>query len=70
LSIWRATANGKEGEKIIDLTKQIRDHHDCQTKIDIADAKYDNTDNYTFRDLQVTLFFSSDFFFLFVQICS
>ena len=40
--------NGLEGEKIITLAKQIRAHHDCRTKIDIADAKYDNTDNYTF----------------------
>ena len=40
--------NGLEGEKIITLAKQIRAHHDCRTKIDIADAKYYNTDNYTF----------------------
>lgn len=48
VAVVNMAGNGKEGEKIIDLTKQIRDHHDCQTKIDIADAKYDNTDNYTF----------------------
>jgi hypothetical protein len=48
VAVVNMAGNGKEGEKIIDLTKQIQDHHDCQTKIDIADAKYDNTDNYTF----------------------
>ncbi|MDT8380576.1 MAG: hypothetical protein RQ739_16970 [Desulfotignum sp.] len=40
--------NGLEGEKIITLGQQIRARHDCRPKIDIADAKYDNTDNYTF----------------------
>jgi hypothetical protein len=40
--------NGLEGEKIITLGQQTRSHHDCRPKIDIADAKYDNTDNYTF----------------------
>ncbi len=40
--------NGLEGEKIITLAGQIRANHDCRPKIDIADAKYDNTDNYTF----------------------
>jgi hypothetical protein len=48
VGVVNMAGNGKEGEKIIDLTKQIRDQHDCRTKIDIADAKYDNTDNYTF----------------------
>ena len=32
--------------KIITNTEQIRAHHDCQTKIDIADAKYDTIENY------------------------
>ena len=39
--------NGEEGKKIITNTKQIRSHHDCRTKIDIADAKYDIIKNYT-----------------------
>ena len=39
--------NGEEGKKIITNTKQIRAHHDCATKIDIADAKYDTIENYT-----------------------
>jgi hypothetical protein len=48
VAVVNMAGNGKEGEKIIDLTKQAGAHHDCRTKIDIADAKYDNTDNYTF----------------------
>lgn len=48
VAVVNMAGNGKEGEKIIDLTKQARARHDCRTKIDIADAKYDNTDNYTF----------------------
>ena len=39
--------NGEEGKIIINNTKQINTHHDCQVKIDIADAKYDIIDNYT-----------------------
>ncbi len=39
--------NGEEGKKIITNTEQIKAHHDCQTKIDIADAKYDIIKNYT-----------------------
>jgi len=39
--------NAEEGKKIITNTEQIRAHHDCHTKIDIADAKYDTTENYT-----------------------
>jgi hypothetical protein len=40
--------NGEEGKKIITNTKQIRSHHDCRTKVDIADAKYDTIENYTY----------------------
>ncbi|MBC8440667.1 MAG: hypothetical protein H8D87_13430 [Deltaproteobacteria bacterium] len=39
--------NAEEGKKIITNTEQVRAHHDCATKIDIADAKYDTTENYT-----------------------
>jgi hypothetical protein len=48
VAVVNMAGNGKEGGKIITLAKQIRAHHDCRPKIDIADAKYDNTDNYTF----------------------
>jgi hypothetical protein len=48
VAVVNMAGNGKEGEKIITLGKQIRTHHDCLPKIDIADAKYDNTDNYSF----------------------
>lgn len=39
--------NGEEGKIIINNTEQMNTHHDCDTKIDIADAKYDIIDNYT-----------------------
>ncbi|MCP4671630.1 MAG: hypothetical protein GY857_10015, partial [Desulfobacula sp.] len=39
--------NGEEGKIIINNAEQINTHHDCQVKIDIADAKYDIIDNYT-----------------------
>ncbi len=39
--------NGEEGKKIITNTEQIRSHHDCQTKVDLTDAKYDTIENYT-----------------------
>ncbi|MFO7972807.1 MAG: hypothetical protein R6U40_13815 [Desulfobacterales bacterium] len=48
VGVVNMAGNGKEGEKIITLGRQTRSHHDCRPKIDIADAKYDNTDNYTF----------------------
>jgi hypothetical protein len=48
VAVVNMAGNGKEGEKIIDLTKQTRCHHDCQPKLDLADAKYDNIENYTF----------------------
>ncbi len=40
--------NSMEGEKIITLSSQLREHHDCQPKVDLADAKYDNIENYIF----------------------
>ena len=40
--------NADEGKKIITNTKQIKAHHDCITKIDLADAKYDIGNNYDF----------------------
>lgn len=39
------SGNGEEGKKIITNTKQINTHHNCQIKIDIADAKYDTIKN-------------------------
>jgi hypothetical protein len=48
VGVVNMAGNGKEGEKIITLGQQTRSHHDCRPKIDIADAKYDNTENYTF----------------------
>ncbi|MCK5096550.1 MAG: hypothetical protein KAR45_00515 [Desulfobacteraceae bacterium] len=42
------SGNGEEGKKIITNAKQINAHHNCQIKIDIADAKYDIIKNYAF----------------------
>jgi len=39
--------NGEEGKIIINNSEQIKTHHSCKTKVDIADAKYDIIDNYT-----------------------
>jgi len=38
--------NGEKGKKIITNAEQIRAHHNCITKIDIADAKYDTIEKY------------------------
>ncbi len=40
--------NAEEGSLIIANKEQIHAHHNCQTKIDIADAKYDITENYRY----------------------
>lgn len=40
--------NAEEGSLIIANKEQIHTHHNCQTKIDIADAKYDITENYQY----------------------
>ena len=41
------SGNGEEDKIIINNTKQIKDHHNCVVKLDIADAKYDIIKNYT-----------------------
>lgn len=48
VAVTNIPGNAEEGKKIIDNTEQIIAHHGCQTKIDIADAKYDTTENYEF----------------------
>jgi hypothetical protein len=40
--------NAEEGSQIIVNKKQISDHHRCEAKIDIADAKYDIIANYNY----------------------
>lgn len=40
--------NAEEGSQIINNDEQIYKHHNCQVKIDIADAKYDIINNYNY----------------------
>ena len=40
--------NADKGKKIITNTRQINHYHECRTKIHLADAKYDSTENYEF----------------------
>ena len=40
--------NAEEGKSLITNKEQIRAHHKCQTNLDIADAKYDTTENYQY----------------------
>lgn len=48
VAVTNIPGNAEEGKKIIDNTDQIIAHHGCQTKVDIADAKYDTTENYEY----------------------
>jgi len=48
VAITNISGNADEGSQIISNNEQIRKHHHCQAKIDIADAKYDIIDNYDY----------------------
>lgn len=48
VAITNISGNAEEGNQIIILREQIYKYHPCQTKIDIADAKYDVTSNYEY----------------------
>lgn len=48
VAVTNIPGNAEEGKKIIDNKEQIIARHDCETKFDIADAKYDTTENYEF----------------------
>ena len=48
LAVTNIAGNGDEGRQIITTHKQILQQHECQPKVDIADAKYDITENYDY----------------------
>ena len=47
--------NAEEGNQYIPIKKQILEHHGKTSKIDIADAKYDELHNYEFSRAQSTI---------------
>jgi len=48
VAVTNIAGNAEEGSQIIQNKEQIHKHHNCQVKIDIADAKYDITSNYEY----------------------
>lgn len=48
LAVTNISGNAEEGSQIIQNKEQLYNHHHCQVKIDIADAKYDITANYDY----------------------
>ena len=48
VAVTNIAGNAKEGSQIINNDEQIYNHHQCQPIIDIADAKYDITNNYDY----------------------
>ena len=48
VAVTNIAGNADEGSQIINNDEQIYNHHQCQPIIDIADAKYDITNNYDY----------------------
>ncbi len=48
VAVTNIAGNAEEGSQIIKNKEQIHNHHKCQVKIDIADAKYDIKSNYEY----------------------
>ena len=48
VAVTNIAGNADEGSQIIVNDDQISAHHRCRVKVDIADAKYDITDNYEY----------------------
>jgi hypothetical protein len=48
VAVTNIAGNAAEGSQIINNDEQIYNHHQCQPIIDIADAKYDITNNYDY----------------------
>ncbi len=48
VAVTNISGNAEEGSQFIKNKKQIHNHHQCQVKIDIADAKYDIIKNYNY----------------------
>ena len=48
VAVTNIAGNAEEGSQIISNSQQLDCHHQCQANIDIADAKYDITENYDY----------------------
>ena len=48
MAVTNIAGNAEEGSQIIINKQQISEHHRCEVKIDIADAKYDIIANYEY----------------------
>jgi len=48
VAVTNIAGNAEEGSHIIANKEQIHNHHKCQVKVDIADAKYDIINNYNY----------------------
>ena len=48
VAVSNIAGNAEEGNQIIANKQQIASHHNCNAKIDIADAKYDSLKNYDY----------------------
>ena len=48
VAVTNISGNAEEGSQLIQNKEQIHNHHQCQVKIDIADAKYDIINNYNY----------------------
>jgi len=48
VAVTNISGNAEEGSQLITNKEQIHNHHQCQVKIDILDAKYDIINNYKY----------------------
>jgi len=48
VAVTNISGNAEEGNQLICNKEQIHNHHHCQVKVDIADAKYDIIKNYEY----------------------
>ena len=48
VAVTNISGNAEEGSQLIVNKQQISSHHDCEVKVDIADAKYDIINNYDY----------------------
>jgi len=48
VAVTNISGNAEEGSQFIKNKEQIHNHHQCQVKIDILDAKYDIINNYQY----------------------
>jgi hypothetical protein len=48
VAVTNISGNAEEGSQLLKNKEQIHNHHQCQVKIDILDAKYDIINNYKY----------------------